>query len=128
MRAMELATVLDGIWASQLPLAERRRLAARAVASQLPGGQGGGHASSSDDGAECHGTSIASLAEVLAEVGVGRGVTCGTTTVSEAKVWLRHHGDVGKSLASRLGRLSKRRNAAAHSDGGLLLAVRALAL
>ena len=122
MRAMDLKTVLDGIWASQLPLAERRRLAARAVACQLQGGQGGGHAGSSDAGGECQ-----ALAEVLAEVGVRRGLPCGTTTVSEAKAWLRHHGDVGKSLASRLGRLSKRRNAAAHPDGGLRLAVRALA-
>ncbi len=80
MRAMELATVVDGIWASQLPLAERRRLAARAVASQLPGGRGGGHAGSSDAGGECLG-----LAEVLAEVGVRRGLPCGATTVSEAK-------------------------------------------
>ncbi len=57
-----------------------------------------------------------------------RGLPCGTTTVSEAKAWLRQHGDVGKSLASRLGRLSKRHNATEHLDGGLRLAVRALTL
>lgn len=125
---MELTKALDGIWASQLPLAERRREAARAVVFQMSGGQGGGRSGSSDDGDERHGTSIVTLAEVLAEVGVGRGQPLGTTTVSEAKAWLRQQGDQGIALAKRLGKLSKHRNAAAHPDGGLLLAVRSLAL
>ncbi len=119
--AMGLSAAHDAIWASQLPLTERRRLAARAVAMQLAGGQGSDHAVGCSAGGECQ-----AFADVLAEVAVFRGQPCSKTWVSEAKAVLRQLGGEGKALASRLGRLSKRRNAAAHPDSGLLHAARAL--
>ena len=117
--AMALSAALDAIWASQIPLTEKRRLAARAVAMQMASGQGSDHV------AGCSGECQA-LEDVLAEVSVLRGPLCGKTSVSEAKAVLRQLGCAGTSLASRLGSLSKRRNAAAHPDSGLLHAVRAL--
>ena len=117
---MALSAALDAIWASQIPLTEKRRLAARAVAMQMASGQGSDHVGGCSG--ECQ-----ALEDVLAEVAVFRGPLCGKTSVSEAKAVLRQLGSAGTSLASRLGRLSKRRNAAAHPDSGLLHDVRALA-
>jgi len=49
-----------------------------------------------------------------------------TPCVSVAKAWLREQGEHGRILAGRLGRLSRRRNGAAHPDGALQRDIRAL--
>jgi len=49
-----------------------------------------------------------------------------TPSVKVAKVWLREQGEHGRLLAGRLGRLSRRRNGAAHPDGALQRDIRAL--
>ena len=86
--AMALSAALDAIWASQIPLAEKRRLAARAVAMQMASGQGSDHVGGCSG--ECQ-----ALEDVLAEVAVFRGPLCGKTSVSEAKAVLRQLGCAG---------------------------------
>ena len=62
---------------------------------------------------------------VLAEV-AGKAMMPLTPSVKVAKVWLREQGEHGRLLAGRLGRLSRRRNGAAHPDGALQRDIRAL--
>ena len=57
--------------------------------------------------------------EVLVAVAAGSGVA-GRISVPEAKTTLRRCGPGGRHLASRLGRLSRGRNAQAHPDVGLV--------
>ena len=47
-------------------------------------------------------------------------------SVTEAKAWLRQHGQRGRHLASRLGAISKYRNRAGHPDVGLRADIAAL--
>jgi hypothetical protein len=58
---------------------------------------------------------------------VARASGLGKPTLTVAKEWLRRHGQPGQALASRLGRLSKARNVAAHPDLSLTLDIECLA-
>jgi len=49
-----------------------------------------------------------------------------TPTVTAAKAWLRQSGESGHMLASRLSRVSKRRNGTAHPDAALARDIGAL--
>ena len=109
-----LSQVLDGVWASSLPGAEKRRLCARAVTAPLLCGLGGGE----------RGSAVERLEEVLAAVASEAGKD--RVNVSTAKEFLRSKGDKGRLLASRLGRLSKCRNGSAHPDVSLLSDVQSL--
>ena len=117
---LRLEAVLGAVWASALPLAERRRLAARvAVAALGPGGGGGGDGS-------CDGVpTLGHMEEVLMEVAALDGKE--KIGVSAAKAVLRGRGERGEAAAKRLSRLSRARNTAAHPDVGLVTHIRALA-
>jgi len=118
-RSERLRDALVGIRCAPLSGAERRRLSAIAVRAAvvtpwrpegtLPVGDG---------------AALQHFEDALEAVGVMAGVA--KPNVSEAKRLLRCRGDAGKVLASRLGRLSRRRNKAAHPDAGLAGAIRAL--
>jgi hypothetical protein len=99
---------IDAIYASRLPLAERRRLAARVLACSasvvLP--------------------SISAFEPIV--VFEGAFVAAEADTVCEAKLKLRALGGEGVRLAARLGRASSLRNGVAHIDVGLAEAIRAL--
>ena len=113
-----IGSLLEAIWSSALPLAERRRLCARAVAARAlcPEGRGGGvSAVLPVDG------TLSWLEEGLCAVADGLR-TPRRITVSQAKKALRERGR--HDLASRVGRLSKLRNGAAHPDVGLVAAIR----
>ena len=104
-----LRDALDQIWASSLPLPERRRLAGRAVATAMLGSKDTTQEPESGDTAlldfECLLNDLRFLGEFK-----------GKPSVTEAKCWLRGLGDLGGQFASRLGRLSKQRNRRAHPD------------
>ena len=116
--AARLAATLDGIWASALPVGEKRRLGARAAAAGLFG-----PTPASDEGEEAN-PLLYTYEELLSAVGTLAGVD--KPGISQAKHILRQHGDHGHRLASRLGRVSKLRNGKAHPDVSLLREVAAL--
>ena len=122
-----LAAVLGEVWASPLPLGERRRLAARVAMAALhssngDGGMGGGGGGCSKCEAP---TTICHMEEALREVAAldGKKDKIG---VSAAKAAFRRRGEGGADVARRLSRLSKARNTAAHPDVCLLDDIRAL--
>ena len=119
---MGLAAVLGEVWASPLPLCERRRLAARVAVAALgaSSGGGGGDSSSGAEQLEPIGFFEEALMEVAALMGKEK------LGISAAKESLRLLGAEGESLARRLARLSKVRNSAAHPDVALLADIRAL--
>jgi len=104
--------VLDQIFASAWPLAERRKLAAQAVRFSLSVG-----------GMESQATQIQSPVVTMEEVlgGVQRhGKLDCKPSITEAKKLLRQAGPAGPKLASRVSRLSKARNVSAHPDVTLM--------
>ena len=110
-----LPAVLEGIWAAQIPLAERRRLCARTAAALALGV----HVDAASDG-----LSVTTLEEALQVVAGHAGRE--RISITDAKDWLRQHGgNAGQKLASRLARLSKARNVAAHPDTSLVRDLRA---
>ena len=118
LRAMarRLAEALNGIWMSEAPLTEKRRLSARVtMAVGMPGGGAEGSAQSYDV--------LSAFEECVCEVATKAGCA---RDVRATKQWLRQQGEKGVRLASRLGRLSKVRNAAAHPDATFLEDVRNL--
>ena len=119
-----MAVVLDEIYASGIGLGEKRRLAARAVATRVAGVP----ASSMDEGGVVGGFDyVAFLEEVLAAAACACGRPMQRMSPSEAKsVLRRQHGEAGRQLAARIGGVSRLRNAKAHPDAGLLLAIQAL--
>ncbi len=133
-----LAEVLEIIRMSAWPAADRRRLAARAVAAELPlRRQTPAAAAAAGEvqpppGASGNGQTDAAalylMEEALAAVGRLAGLPPGQRLrIAEAKAVLRAaHGAVGGSVASRLSRMSKGRNALAHPDVGLLAAIAVL--
>ena len=99
-----LRRVLEEAWLAGVPLAERRRLLYSAVGRSLGEGK--------------HGPAGGAIAEeyelALFDVGLAMG-RHGKVSVTEAKDFLRsHHGAAGATLASKLSKLSKRRNSAVH--------------
>ena len=99
-----LRRVLEEAWLAGVPLAERRRLMYSAVGRSLGEGK--------------HGPAGGAVAEeyelALFDVGLAMG-RHGKVSVTEAKDFLRsHHGAAGATLASKLSKLSKRRNSAVH--------------
>ena len=125
-----LAALLGEVWASPMPVAEKRRLAFRLSLEVLHGGgtaQGRAaaeivEASSGDEGTGSR-SHLIHLEEALLAVGRHAGRASGDKiTIAEAKAQLRQHGPSGTKLASRLGRLSKLRNAEAHPDVAFLSA------
>ena len=109
-----LSEVLDGVWASSLPVAEKRRLCARAVTAPLLAGV----PVRGDSGD----SAVVRIEEVLVEV--AKAVGRSRLDVGAAKAILRSRGEEGKALAARLGKLSKARNASAHPDVTLAADVR----
>ena len=108
----QLTAVLEEVWATSLPLAERRRLMARATAAPLlqpvrPDGEGMGGG----------GGTVVLLEEVLSEAAAAAGRD--RVNVAQAKAMLRARGAPGRRLASRLGKLTTGRNVAAHPDVSL---------
>ena len=122
--AYNLSSVLEAIQHADIPATERRRLGARAVeaALRLPAACGG-HTE--------HGPPVVEprlhLEEALVAVQEAAQYV-EKLNVGQAKAWLRGHGPAGKSLACRLGRLSKARNATSHQDGSLIREIRRLHL
>ena len=113
--AASLPAVLEGIWAAQIPLAERRRLCARTASVLVLGAH-------VDTENTC--SSVAAMEEALHAVADLAGKP--RINIVDAKDWLRQHGGAtGKSLASRLAKLSKARNVAAHPDTSLVGDIRA---
>ena len=119
-----LAALLSEVWASQMPVAEKRRLSFRLSLEVLRGqgtdqGRAGvevEEASSLDEGTGTR-SHLVHLEEALLTVGRHVGRDSGQkVTIAQAKAVLRPLGPEGMKLASRLGRLSKLRNAAAHPD------------
>lgn len=104
-REVSLRSVLADIYAQDLPKAEKRRLASRAVTWTL---RPAGHSS------ECRTKDavISELQHILSVIAEAGGVP--RMNVTEAKAWLRARGHAG--LASRVGKLSKVRNSCAHPD------------
>ena len=102
----DFAGFLGELWKADIPLDERRRLAARACgqaqASRHPPGDGRRDV-------------LDRLEEVLAVAGQSLGVPKPNVTTVKSVLRARGRGD----LASRLSRLSKGRNAMAHPDVGL---------
>lgn len=112
-----LAEALSGVWAADgVPLAERRRLAARVATAPLLTAASRGVAVEAVPGGDGF-TPIAVFQDALAAAGE-------VDDVVAAKKKLRALGDVGVRLASRVSKASKLRNAAAHIDVGLAAAVR----
>ena len=109
-RGRSLPDVLNDIWASQLPVSERRRLAARISAVSMSGGP---HRLAGESGDE-----VVTLEEAL--IAAGGGVKL---SISAAKAHLRLLPE-GHQLASRVSRLSKIRNGRAHPDVNLLRDIR----
>ena len=107
-----LREVLSEIWAAVLPLPERRRLAGRAVHAALYGAPSTGTAQE-------EGSTPTMLAECMAAV-AQKVKSEQDLTITKAKSILRAVGPSGASLASRLSRLSKTRNATCHPDVSLL--------
>ena len=113
--AASLPAVLEGIWAAQIPLAERRRLCARTASVLVLGAH-------VDTENTC--SSVVAMEEALHAVADRAGKP--RINIVDAKDWLRQHGGAtGKSLASRLAKLSKARNVAAHPDTSLVGDIRA---
>ena len=104
--ACELPGVLAAIFSLELPMAERRRLASRAVALVLMPA-----AKRSEPEPGLPGV----FEDILLKVGSLMGKE-GKASVSEAKAFLRGFGGPGVKMASRLGKLSSGRNAVVH-DG-----------
>jgi len=113
-----LQDVLVAIHGSSLSVRERRRLATSAVHAAFHAGAA--RAVPPRPAYEA----IPELEEVLGVV--ARSTGDDKLSVSQAKGVLRRHGERGRALASRLGRLSKRRNGQAHPEVGLVDAVRDL--
>ena len=117
-----LARILGEIWASPLPRAERRRIAASVAASCAHGHGLGWRAAAAEAPSSAPACgSITAMEEALLAVGqLAGGPGASALRITEAKSVLRGIGDLGCKLASRLGRLSKARNASAHPDVGLV--------
>ena len=103
--AVALSQALHAVYSLHLPLAEQRRLAGRALGLVLQ----------PSDRAAVRDRSVIPEAFELALLEVGRIMgKSGKATVTEAKQHLRRFGAAGAKLASKLGRLSKLRNAEVH--------------
>ena len=99
----------------------RQAVAAAVAAAVRSLGLGPGpSAGDSCAGGKCK---LEALEEALAAVAYGLGCPADRFTVPQAKAALRERGEAGSSLAARLGRMSKGRNARAHPDVGLVAAI-----
>ena len=114
MVLLPLRDVLDSVWSSAVPLAEKRRLAARAVAMVLLG-------PAQPDQGRSVAEELLDFEGLLRGIGACAGRLGSKPTVSEAKRWLRGLGEPGGRFASRLGAISKQRNRQAHPDAGMAL-------
>ena len=101
-----LAITLSGIWASELPLSEKRRLATRCTMATFGLGAG----SKADDDTMGGQEVLHTFEDALEVVGKAAGVD--KVSVKDAKLWLRSHGM--QDMAAQLGRLSSVRNTLAH--------------
>jgi hypothetical protein len=122
MAALSLSCVLEAIHRADIPAAERRRLGACAVEAALhsPGGRQGEAV-----GLPSVVESRLHFEEALVAVREAA-QTEEKFNVASAKGWLRENGSAGRGLASRLGRLSKARNATSHPDVSLIREIRRL--
>ena len=115
---MALTKALDDIWATTLPIAEKRRSARHAT-----------HVAVSGEAPQCdvaQSSALDSFEEILQAVALRAGWTR-KPGVAKAKAWLIKQG--AHDLAIRIGRISKPRNVSAHPDtAACLLAVRELVL
>jgi hypothetical protein len=117
---LRLRDAIGEIYAAPIPAVEKRKLACRVVADVLLVQRGAAIARSFD-----HESEIDRLEEALHEVAQAAGHV-GKMTIQLAKTWLRDHGDSGTKLASRIAKLSKSRNVAAHPDVSLVRDIRCL--
>ena len=111
-----LISVLEAIQRADIPANERRRLGARAVEAALrllAAAAGGTACEPSAVEPRLHFEDALVAVQAAAK-------TDEKLNVAKAKAWLRAQGSEGTSLASRLGRLSKARNAASHPDVSLI--------
>eukprot|EP00421_Protoceratium_reticulatum_P018213 CAMPEP_0168387632 /NCGR_PEP_ID=MMETSP0228-20121227/16043_1 /TAXON_ID=133427 /ORGANISM="Protoceratium reticulatum, Strain CCCM 535 (=CCMP 1889)" /LENGTH=166 /DNA_ID=CAMNT_0008400869 /DNA_START=49 /DNA_END=546 /DNA_ORIENTATION=+ len=103
--ACNLAELLGAVWSAELPMAEKRRLLQGAV------GRAQGYKGPGDEACSAP---LARLDQLLSDAGAAAGQKASVTLV---KALLRDAG--APRLASRVSRLSKGRNVAAHPDLGL---------
>ena len=111
-----LISVLEAIQRADIQANERRRLGARAVEAALrllAAAAGGTACEPSAVEPRLHFEDALVAVQAAAK-------TDEKLNVAKAKAWLRAQGSEGTSLASRLGRLSKARNAASHPDVSLI--------
>ena len=111
MSSMVLSGVLNSIHASEIPVEEKRRLAARAVDAAMARG------TNDKPPGQAH-IQLIQLEQALHTMAVQAGVN--KLSISDGKAWLRPRGPSGVALASRLSKLSKVRNGVAHPDVGLV--------
>ena len=117
MAAASLADVLTGIQSAILPKSQKQFLLLRAT-ERAQRGQVAERAPP-----PC---ATKELEDILQFVGVSSGAE-DPVDIAGAKRWLRDHGQRGRTLASRLGKLTTVRNAQCHPRPGTLLeAVRRL--
>ena len=118
---VSLSSVIEEVYGSAISLGEKRRLAARAIALRLHG---------KSEAPPCEDSErdpVLFLEDVLAASAAACGMPVQRMSVPQAKALLKQHfGDVGRQLASRIGRASKLRNAKAHPDRSLLQAIQSL--
>ena len=108
----QLSSTLDALWASGLPIVEKRRAAARLLAAAV------GLVAPSQSDAEPPFAALTSFEECLTSVAEVAGCS---RDVRSAKAWLRLQSHGGPRLASVLGKLSKMRNHAAHPFAAVFL-------
>ncbi len=109
--------MLTGIWATDLPVVEKRRLCARVVTAPVWAATGRGMLAEGDGS-----LGLARMEEFFGAVQECAGFGA-RPSASAAKAELRRRGPEGCRLVSWFGRLSKARNAVAHSDVGLVGAI-----
>ena len=120
--ASAIAASVAGIWAAAgVPVAEKRRLAARAATATVFAASGRLPRLDTGEPPSCE--RLEEALEAVSELTGGRGPR---PIVSEAKEQLRRRGLAGRRLASRVGKLSRARNAASHPDVGLAREIRQL--
>ncbi len=122
MSVSSLTGVLEAIQRADIPANERRRLGARAVEAALRLLAAAAEAAVSDPSVVEPRRHFEEALVAVQEAAQSKEMF----NVVKAKAWLREQGLAGKGLASRLGRLSKARNATSHPDVSLLREIRCL--
>ncbi len=113
-----MVRLVEGVYSANIPQQEKRWSALRFLLNRVGGSIGG----------TCPGDHNVRL--LLEQALMSAKAAAGLDhqpTIIEAKLWLRSLGEEGRSLASRVSRLSKARNDDAHPDPLLDLDITVLA-